>query len=206
MALHHYCNKLVYRISQYTFRSPCAKYLCPCWCAAADLVCSVCQIVSSLCCRGRGWPAAVFARVAASWCDALTCILYLHVLATFCLWSAISSGTVDRDQVPVQLLILIILISTFTSSILCYTLTLDGNKQCYCWYVVWMGISLWLWCMTSSSWSGINHISTFIISVISFCLLATSFQILVSLTSDCEYLDWEASKFCLGKQFSDVEH
>ena len=32
------------------------KYLCPCWCAAADLVCSVCQIVSSLCCRGRGWP------------------------------------------------------------------------------------------------------------------------------------------------------
>ena len=85
-------------------------------------------------------PAAVFARVAASWCDALTCILYLHVLATFCLWSAISSGTVDRDQVPVQLLILIILISTFTSSILCYTLTLDGNKQCYCWYVVWMDI------------------------------------------------------------------
>ena len=81
-----------------------------------------------------------------------------------------------------------------------------GNKQCYCWYVVWMGISLWLWCMTSSSWSAINHISTFIISLISFCLLASSFQILVSLSSDCEYLDWEASKFCLGKQFSDVEH
>ena len=56
MALHHYCNKLAYRISQYTFRSLCTKYLCPCWCAAADLVCSVCQIVSSLCCRGRGWP------------------------------------------------------------------------------------------------------------------------------------------------------
>ena len=30
-----------------------------------------------------------------------------------------------QRQVPVQLLILIILISTFTSSILCYTLTLD---------------------------------------------------------------------------------
>ena len=74
---------------------------------------------------GPGLAGAVFARVAASWCDALTCILYLHVLAAFCLWSAISSGTVDRDQVPLQLLILIILISTFTSSILCYTLTLD---------------------------------------------------------------------------------
>ena len=35
--------------------------------------------------------------------------------------------------------------------------------------------------------------ASFIISLISFhlsfCLLATSFQILVSLTSDCEYLD-----------------
>ena len=47
---------------------------------------------------GPGLAGAVFARVAASWCDALTCILYLHVLAAFCLWSAISSGTVDRGR------------------------------------------------------------------------------------------------------------
>ena len=146
---------------------PGTKYLCPCWCAAADLVCSVCQIVSSLCCRGRGWPGLflpgwplVGAMLWPVFCIYTSWQLFASDQRSVVgQWTGTGPGPApDTDHIDIHLYFLYSLL---------HPDPWYGNKQCYCWYVVWMGMSLWLWCMTSSSWSGINHISTFINSMIS---------------------------------------